>query len=92
MAAYIGAVFYATMVLAALAMDMLFNALGWIPVRDPNIRGEVMHFAFDYTFWLNLAFAVLAAALFWIARRNPAAHAHHCEHHGAARQAHRRHH
>ena len=71
MAAYIGAIFYATMVLAALAMDVLFNALGWIPVRDPNIRGEVMHFSLDYTFWLNLAFGALAAALFWIARRRP---------------------
>src|SRR6201996_1963109 len=58
MAAYIGAVFYATMVLAALAMDVLFNALGWIPVRNPDIRGKVMRFSLDYTFWLNLAFGV----------------------------------
>jgi len=84
MAAYIGAVFYTTMVVAALAMDVLFNALGWVPARDPNIRGEMMHFSLDYTFWLNLVFGALAVALFWIARRNPAAHAHHCEHHGAA--------
>jgi hypothetical protein len=82
MAAYIGAVFYATMVLAALAMDVLFNTLGWIPARNPNIRGEMMHFELDYTFWLNLAFGALAMALFWIARRNPMGHAHHCEHHG----------
>ena len=84
MAAYIGAIFYTTMVLAALAMDLLFNALGWVPARNPNIRAEVMHFAIDYTFWLNLAFGVLAAALFWTARRNPMTHAHHCEHHGHA--------
>jgi uncharacterized membrane protein YraQ (UPF0718 family) len=89
MAAYIGAVFYATMVLAALAMDVLFNVLGWIPARNPNIRGEMMHFDLDYTFWLNLAFGVVAAALFWIARRNPAAHSHHCEHHSTAHHAHR---
>jgi uncharacterized membrane protein YraQ (UPF0718 family) len=87
MAAYIGAVFYTTMVLAALAMDVLFNALGWVPARDPDIRGEVMHFSLDYTFWLNLAFGALAAALFWIARRNPASHAHHCEHHSTAHHA-----
>lgn len=88
MAAYIGAVFYSTMVLAALAMDELFNALGWIPARNPNMRGEMMHFAFDYTFWLNLVFGALAAFLFWIARRNPMTHAHHCEHHGAAHHHH----
>lgn len=88
MAAYIGAVFYATMVLAALTMDILFNALGWIPARNPDIRGEIMHFGLDYTFWLNLAFGVLAAALFWIARRSPMTHAHHCEHHSTAHNAH----
>jgi uncharacterized membrane protein YraQ (UPF0718 family) len=88
MAAYIGVVFYGTMVLAALAMDVLFNALGWIPARNPDIRGAVMQFGLDYTFWLNLAFSALAAALFWTARRNPMSHAHHCAHHGAAQHAH----
>ena len=84
MAAYIGVVFYATMVLAALAMDVLFNTAGWIPARNPNIRAEMMHFDLDYTFWLNLIFGALAAFLFWTARRNPMVHAHHCEHHGGA--------
>jgi len=81
MAAYIGVVFYATMVLAALAMDVLFNALGWVPVRNPNIRAEMTRFELDYTFWLNIAFGSLAAFLFWTARRNPARHGHACEHH-----------
>jgi uncharacterized membrane protein YraQ (UPF0718 family) len=90
MAAYIGVVFYATMVLAALAMDVLFNTAGWIPARNPNIRAEMMHFDLDYTFWLNIIFGALAAFLFWTARRNPMVHAHHCEHHGGAHQnAHR---
>jgi hypothetical protein len=31
MAAYIAAVFYATMVIAALIMDAAFNVIGWIP-------------------------------------------------------------
>lgn len=82
MAAYIGIVFYATMVLAAVLMDVLFNAFDWIPVRDPNIRAEMMDFRLDYTFWLNLVFGVLAAVLFWTARRNPMKHAHACAHHG----------
>jgi uncharacterized protein len=84
MAAYIGAVFYATMVLAALAMDVLFNTVGWIPTRNPNIQAEMMHFDLDYTFWLNIVFGALAAFLFWTARRNPMAHGSHCEHHGGA--------
>jgi uncharacterized protein len=92
MAAYIGAIFYATMVLAALAMDVLFNALGWIPARNPNIRAEVMQFNLDYTFWLNLVFGALAIFLFLTARRNPMAHAHHCEHHGGGAHAHHQHH
>jgi hypothetical protein len=87
MAGYIGAVFYATMVLAALAMDVLFKTAGWIPLRDPNIRAEMMHFDLDYTFWLNIVFGALAIFLFWTARRNPMVHAHHCEHHGGAHQA-----
>jgi len=65
---------------------VLFNALGWIPARNPDIRGEMMHFELDYTFWLNLVFGALAVALFWIARRNPMVHAHHCEHHGGTGQ------
>jgi uncharacterized protein len=91
MAAYIGTVFYATMVLAALAMDVVFNTAGWIPARNPNIRAEMTHFDLDYTFWLNIVFGAFAAFLFWTARRNPMAHAHHCEHHGAHKSAHQHH-
>jgi uncharacterized protein len=36
MAAYIAAVFYATMVIAALIMDAAFNAIGWIPQSRPD--------------------------------------------------------
>jgi uncharacterized membrane protein YraQ (UPF0718 family) len=82
MAAYIAAVFYATMVLAAILMDVVFNVLGWVPARNPNIRHEMTDFSLDYTFWLNLAFGALGLFLFWTARRNPMKHAHACEHHG----------
>jgi len=37
----------------------------------------------------------IAAALFWTARHNPMAHAHHCEHHGGTShtgRAHMHHH
>ncbi len=43
MAAYIGVVFYVTMVLAAIIMDISFSSLGLIPARDPNIRAEMSH-------------------------------------------------
>ncbi len=82
MAAYIGAVFYVTMVLAAIVMDVSFSSLGLIPPRDPNIRAEMSTFAIDYTFWLNIVFGALAVWLFKIAASQPMEHSH-CEHHGA---------
>ena len=54
MAAYIAAVFYTTMVLAAIVMDVAFKAFGWLPQARPDVRAAVTHFAFDYTFGLNL--------------------------------------
>jgi uncharacterized membrane protein YraQ (UPF0718 family) len=81
MAAYIGAVFYVTMVASAMIMDLAFNALGWIPSSRANIRGEIGRFSIDYTFWLNLAFGLVALILFIIARRNPVRQDTHATHH-----------
>ena len=89
MAAYIAAVFYATMVVSALIMDAAFNVLGWIPQQRPNMQAEMVHFSLNYTFWLNLVFAGVALGLFLLARRQPMA-AGHCEHH--AHYAHGHHH
>ena len=80
MAAYIAALFYATMVLAALVMDLAFRASGWLPHTHPDIRAEVTHFSFDHTFFLNLAFGLAAIGLWALARRAPAAAARHCCH------------
>ena len=88
MAAYIAAVFYATMVVAALIMDVVFGALGWIPANRPDVHAEMVYFSLNYTFWLNIAFGLLAVALFTLARRNPMQHGH-CEHH--AHHAHHHH-
>jgi uncharacterized membrane protein YraQ (UPF0718 family) len=88
MAAYIAAVFYATMVLAALVMDVAFGALGWIPQRRPDMHAEMVHFAVNYTFWLNLAFALIAAGFYVTARRNPMPQAHCCAHHAHKEHAH----
>lgn len=82
MAATAAAVFYAMMVVVALIMDVAFNALGWIPHGRPDVHAEVAHFSLNYTFWLNIAFGLLAAMLFALARRRPMRHGH-CEHHAA---------
>ncbi len=61
MAAYIGAVFYATMVAAALVMDVAFNALGWIP------RHPAEHACRDGPFFAELH--ILAQPRLWPAGR-----------------------
>ena len=80
MAAYIAGVFYATMVVSALIMDAAFNALGWIPQQRPNMQAEMVHFSLNYTFWLNVMFALVALGLVLLARRQPMQSGH-CEHH-----------
>ena len=80
MAAYIAGVFYATMVIAALIMDLAFDALGWIPRHRADMRIEMTHFSLNYTFWLDVVFGLAALALLRMARRHPAKHSH-CEHH-----------
>jgi len=92
MAAYIAAVFYATMVVSALLVDVVFNALGWVPSARPDVHAEMVHFGLNYTFWLDLVFSVAALALFVVARRHPMTHGGHCEHHGAQAHAVHRHH
>ncbi len=86
MAAYIAAVFYATMVAAALVMDVAFGALGWIPRRRPDMHAAMTHFSLNYTAWLDISFGLLALALFALARRHPMQHSH-CEHHAHAAPA-----
>ena len=84
MAAYICVVFYATMVLASLVMDVAFTALGLVPAPNPDIRADLVQFSFNYTFWLNLIFGALAVCFFRLNRRHPMPHGHHAtghEHH-----------
>jgi uncharacterized protein len=87
MAAYIGVVFYATMVLASLVMDVAFTWLGLVPTPNPNIRADLAQFSFNYTFWLNLIFGSLAVYFFWLNRRHPMQHGHH-GHHAAGHEHH----
>ena len=71
MAAYIAVVLYVTMVLAGLIMDIVFTSAGLVPEPDPNIRAELTKFSFNYTFWLNIAFGLLAGYFFWLDRKHP---------------------
>ena len=70
MAAYIGLVFYVTMVLSAILIDIAFTAFHLVPAPDPNIRAEITHFSINYTFWLNLGLGAVAVILARIASRS----------------------
>jgi uncharacterized protein len=76
MAAWLAAILYVTMVIAAIIIDLLFNLLGIVPEASGNIRDQMTTFSIDYTFWLNLAFGALALWLFWLNHRNPMQHRH----------------
>ena len=73
---YIFAIFFTTMVIAAIAMDGAFSALHLVPKPNPNIRHDLTLFSFNYTFWLNLIFGSLAAYVWWLNARNPMHHCH----------------
>jgi uncharacterized membrane protein YraQ (UPF0718 family) len=77
---YIAGVFFATMVLAALAMDLAFTALHVVPRPNPNIRHDLTMFSFNYTFWLNLAFGALGLYLWRLNAKHPMEHGCHAEH------------
>lgn len=71
MAAYIGVVFYVTMVIAALIMNLAFTGLNLVPGQHMDVRAHITHFSLNYTFWLNLVFGVLGAYFWWLSRRHP---------------------
>lgn len=62
MAGFITATFYATMVLAGYAVELVFNLLGLVPAQRTAAVMEA-HVSWNYTTWLNIAFLVLAAVL-----------------------------
>ena len=59
--------FYVVMVLAGLSTELLFSAAGLVPAHR-SITVESAYFSWNYTTWLNLAFLVVAAAVWWLAR------------------------
>lgn len=67
-ALYIAAVMYISIVCTALLMHAGFGALHLTPQSSREV-GDVSRFAVDYTFYLNIAFAVIAGVLVWLHRR-----------------------
>ena len=74
-ALYIAGVMLVSIVLTALGMHAAFTMLGIVPESSRQV-GEVTQFAFDYTFYLNVAFVIVAAAMIWLHRRHTRDHGH----------------
>jgi len=72
-ALYIAAVMYVSMVATSLLLSGGYHLVGWVPDSGKAVE-DVVRFAFDYTFWLNVAFAVVAAGLVHLHRRHQRAH------------------
>jgi uncharacterized membrane protein YraQ (UPF0718 family) len=64
MAGFLLATFYASMVAAGLAVELLFEALG-IERHARNAKVEMASVTWNYTTYLNIVFLLLAAALVW---------------------------
>ena len=61
------AVFYVVMVVAGLATELLFTGLRAVPPHR-SVTVAVTHFEWNYTTFLNIAFLVVAAGVWWLAR------------------------
>jgi uncharacterized protein len=64
MAAFLLAVFYATMALSGLLVELLFEAIGIVPT-DRNADVVEASVTWNYTTYLNIVFLLLAAVLVW---------------------------
>ena len=72
-ALYIAAVMYVSIVITALVLSGAFSALGIVP-QSARAVSEVVRFGIDYTFWLNVAGAVLAGVMGWLFMRHRRKH------------------
>ena len=65
MAAFLLGTFYATMALAGLAIEFLFEGLG-IERHARNAKVVMASVTWNYTTFLNVVFLLVAAALLWL--------------------------
>jgi uncharacterized membrane protein YraQ (UPF0718 family)/YHS domain-containing protein len=64
---------FAAMVLAALAIDLIFSTLGLIPETRPSIESiSDRGISFNYTAVLNFIFTLIAVGLLWLVARRGA--------------------
>ncbi len=68
-ALYIAAVMYASIVITALSMHVIFGLLDIVPESSRD-ASEVARFEMDYTFYLNILFALVAAIMVWLYRQS----------------------
>jgi uncharacterized protein len=83
-------IFYVAMVLAAYVVEIVFDAAGLMPATPPAALLQ-MHYAWNYTTWLNIGFLAFAAILLWrflgtggpamLKAMNSADSGDHCGHH-----------
>ena len=64
MAGFLFVTFYVAMAVAALIVELIFSALGFIPAQH-RARVVEASISWNYTTWLNIVFLVLAALLVW---------------------------
>jgi uncharacterized protein len=77
-ALYITLIFYVSMVVAGIVVDLIFSMAGLIPTGSPSSHAMThAMFEWNYTTWFNLAALIMAALLFSLAvRGRTATHAH----------------
>lgn len=64
-AGYLSLLMYVCMVAAGITVHYLYALLGIVPTARPSLQ-EMVRFAIDHTFFLNLAFGALAVWLLWL--------------------------
>ncbi|MXP66172.1 transporter, partial [Roseomonas sp. M0104] len=64
-ALYLSALLYVCMAAAGITVHYLFAAAGLTPEQRPALE-EMVRFAIDHTFFLNLTFLVVAGILLWL--------------------------
>lgn len=70
-ALYITLIFYVSMVVAGVIVDLIFNIAGLVPqgTRSSHAMAHAM-WDWNYTTWLNLAALIMAGLFFYLALRN----------------------
>lgn len=74
-ALYIATIMFVSIVATALILTGGFGFLGIIPESGKAVT-DVVQFKVDYTFWMNLVFAVVAVGLIWLFLGHKRRHGH----------------